>query len=82
MSTTVKTHKVDLVNRQGQPVVTVEIPAFNPLSEILHWGSRYFILHGNRNTGIKYVEAMCYEVVGNVTASKEVKDINTATEGS
>lgn len=76
MSTTVKTQKVTLFTRQGESVVTVEIPDFNPLSEVLHWGSRYFILHGNKTTGIKYVEALCYEVVGNVTAAKEVKDIN------
>lgn len=76
MSGTVKTRKVNLVTRQGEGVITTEIPDFNPLPEVLHWGSRYFVLHGNKTTGIKYVEAICYEVVGNVTAPGEVKDIN------
>jgi hypothetical protein len=76
LSTTVKTRKVNLVTRQGEGVITTEIPDFNPLPEVLHWGSRYFVLHGNLAIGIKYVEANCYEVVGNITASGEVKDIN------
>jgi hypothetical protein len=57
LSATVKTHKVSLVTRQGEGVITTEIPNFDPMPEVLHWGSRYFVLHGNKTTGIKYVEA-------------------------
>lgn len=66
--------KVRLFTRQGEYVCTVDVPNFDPPVEVISWGSRYFVLCGNKAVGtIKYVEGMHFAAIGNVEYDKEAK---------
>lgn len=76
--TSVPTTKVRLYTSDGLYVVTVELPQVDPMPEIVTWGKRHFVLREQATGVVMYVEALCYNVVGNVTDEGEVKDLGTA----
>ena len=66
--------KVRLFTRAGEYVCTVMVPDFDPPVEVITWGSRCFVLHGNRaSSTIKYVEGMAYAAIGDVQYEKEAE---------
>lgn len=67
--------RVRLYTRQGGYVCTVDVPNFDPPVEVISWGSRYFVLNGNKSGGtVKYVEGMHFAAIGTVEYEKEAKD--------
>lgn len=50
--------QVDLLTRVGTYVVTVQVPAFNPIPEVLVWGDRVFV----RRVDDRYYEGMAWAV--------------------
>lgn len=48
--------KFILYTRDGQAVVTVNVPHFNPMTEVIIWGTRVFVLSDDS----KYIEGMSW----------------------
>jgi hypothetical protein len=77
----VPTTKVRLYTADGLYVVTVELPHVEPMPQIVTWGKRHFVVREEADTNdVMYVEALCYNVVGNVTDEGEVKDLGVTGE--
>lgn len=60
--------KVPLLTRNGEFVVTVEVPPFQPPADIIIWGARIFSRterRGHGETGADYLEAFAYMVPPN-----------------